>query len=72
MTLNLTLTNPHDAYDKIHCNLENLSNSQHTNYMCHWCLYDIDVVQSVAYLILTAVDFRSASIWDSTSNFLVS
>jgi len=34
------------------CNLENLSDSQHANYLHHWCLYDIDVV---VYLTLTTV-----------------
>ena len=29
---------------------------------CYWCLYNIDVVQRIVYIILTAADGRSASI----------
>jgi len=41
---------------------ENLKEDQHANYLCYWCLDDIDVVQRVVYLIFRWHGNRSASI----------
>jgi len=56
--LNLTLTGPNNAFEKIliffvrgwDWNLENLN----ANCFHYWCLHTIDVVRCIVYLILTA------------------
>ena len=46
------------------CNLENLNEGQHANYLHYFWLYDIDVVWAV-YLISVAASTTSfVSIWD--------
>lgn len=58
--LNLTLTYPHDAFEKIlkflvcgwDSKLENSNDGQQANYLHYWVLYDINVVLHTIYLIL--------------------